>query len=81
MSVREVGRWKCDKCGRMIVAAGPVTLQFRGVGAFTGPCPWDCGAWVNRGFRSIKPGQVLAYRADDWDQRAVPCEGAEPGAV
>jgi hypothetical protein len=70
---REVGRWSCEKCGRTIVAAGRTTAKFRGVGAFTGQCPWDCGAWVNRGFRSIKPGEVRAYRADEWDGR--PREG------
>jgi hypothetical protein len=55
----------------MIVAAGQTTAKFKGVGAFTGQCPWDCGAWVNRGFRSIKPGQVRAYRADEWDGRPL----------
>jgi hypothetical protein len=69
MADREVGRWSCEKCGRTIVAAGHMTAKFKGVGAFTGQCPWDCGAWVNRGFRSIKPGEVRAYRADEWDGR------------
>jgi hypothetical protein len=45
-------------------------MSFLGFGAFIGPCPWDCGAWINRGFRWIRPGQVSAYRADEWDQRA-----------
>ena len=48
-----------------------MTAKFKGVGAFTGQCPWDCGAWVNRGFRSIKPGEVRAYRADEWNGRAL----------
>lgn len=67
MAEQEVGRWVCDKCGKPLVAAGMRTPGFRGVGAFVGPCPWDCGAWINRGFRSIKPGQVRAYRAQEWD--------------
>jgi hypothetical protein len=66
---QEVGRWNCDKCGKTVVAAGRRVLSFLGIGAFVGPCPWDCGAWINRGFRSVKPGQVNAYRAEDWDQR------------
>jgi len=53
------------------VAAGTRTKACKGVGAFTGECPWACGAWVNRGFRSIKPGAVRAYRADQWDQRPL----------
>lgn len=70
MPDEEVGRWACETCGKMIVAAGPVTRSFRGIGAFVGPCPWDCGASINRGFRGIRPGQVKAYRADEWDSRA-----------
>jgi hypothetical protein len=70
LSDREVGRWKCDKCGKTIVAAGPRSSHFKGVGAFTGHCPWECGAWVNRGFRWIQPGAVRAYRSDEWDARA-----------
>lgn len=65
----EVGRWSCSKCGKSIVAAGTVTKAFRGIGAFVGPCPWDCGAQISRGFRWIRPGAVLAYRADEWDAR------------
>jgi hypothetical protein len=70
MSDQEVGRWKCGKCGGTIVAAGPRTTKFKDRGAFTGQCPWECGAWVNRGFRRINPGDVRAYRADEWDTRA-----------
>jgi len=72
MADQEVGRWACEKCGKTIVAAGPVARTFKGTGAFTGQCPWGCGAWVNRAFRSIRPGEVLAYRAEEWDQRALP---------
>jgi hypothetical protein len=68
---QEVGRWKCEKCGRNIVAAGLRTTGFKGTGAFMGHCPWECGAWINRAFRSIKPGEVRAYRADQWDQRPL----------
>jgi hypothetical protein len=71
MAEQEVGRWKCEKCGSTIVAVGKRTTTYKGVGAFTGECPWHCGAWVNRGFRSIKPGEVRAYRADEWDQRLL----------
>ena len=71
----EVGRWKCEKCGRSIVAVGHRTPLFKGVGAFTGPCPWECGAWVNRGFRLIKPGGVRAHRADEWDARDAAASG------
>jgi hypothetical protein len=71
MADKEVGRWRCDKCGSTIVAAGKVTATYKGVGAFSGTCPWECGAWINRGFRSVKPGAVRAYRADEWDQRSL----------
>lgn len=69
--VEEVGRWKCDKCGQTIVAAGHRSMKFKGTGAFSGRCPWDCGGWVNRGFRLIQSGEVQVYRADEWDQRAL----------
>jgi hypothetical protein len=69
MADREVGRFNCEKCGRPVVCAGTRTASFKGVGAYTGPCPWECGGWMNRGFRSIKPGQVRAFRADEWDAR------------
>lgn len=69
MAVQEVGRWNCEKCGKAVVAAGQYTKSFVGIGAFMGPCPWDCGAWINRGFRFIRPGQVRAFRAAEWDER------------
>ncbi len=68
----EVGRWLCVKCGRQIVAVGTRDRSFKGTGAFMGPCPWDCGAWITRAFRTVKPGQVRALRADEWDTRALP---------
>jgi hypothetical protein len=71
MANQEVGRWECGKCGKTIVAAGLRTPKFKGFGAYAGKCPWDCGACVNRSFRSIKPGEVQAYRADEWDQGAL----------
>jgi len=74
---QEIGRWVCQKCGNAIVAAGPRARSFRGIGAFIGPCPWDCGAWINRGFREIRPGQVRAYRAEEWDTRK-PADTAWP---
>lgn len=71
MSGQEVGRWLCEKCNRPVVAAGERSPFFPGVGSFSGPCPWDCGAWINRGFRKIRSGQVSAHRADEWDQRPL----------
>ena len=71
MADKEVGRWKCTKCGKPIVAAGRRVESFLGIGAFMGYCPWDCGAWINRGFRRIRPGEVKLYRADEWDQRLL----------
>jgi hypothetical protein len=71
MAPREVGRWPCEKCGKTVVAAGQRVESFPGIGAFMGACPWECGAWITRGFRSIRPGQVKAFRAQDWDQRAI----------
>ena len=69
MADQEVGRWACQRCGKTIVAAGQIVSSFHGIGAFMGSCPWDCGAWINRGFRGIQPGQVKAYRAPEWDAR------------
>jgi hypothetical protein len=71
VSDQEVGRWACEKCGNSVVAAGERVKAFPGVGAYIGPCPWGCGGWMNRGFRSIKPGQVKVYRAKEWDERPV----------
>jgi hypothetical protein len=71
MSNHEVGRWVCGKCGQAIVATGPRSTRFKGSGSFSGPCPWDCGAYINRSFRSIRPGDVNVCRADEWDRRAA----------
>lgn len=68
MADQEVGRWACEKCGRTVVAAGPRKAAFRGIGAYTGQCPWECGAWMNRGFRWVMPGRVRAYRGEEWDR-------------
>jgi len=54
-----------------VVAVGERTKAFKGTGAFIGPCPWGCGAWLSRAFRLIKPGQVKACRADEWDGRVA----------
>ncbi len=67
MSGTEVGRWACSKCGHLIVAAGNRSRDFHGIGAYIGECPWGCGAFINRGFRWIRPGAVRAYRSDEWD--------------
>jgi hypothetical protein len=67
----EVGRWACLKCGNAIVAVGPRDPRFKGTGAFIGTCPWDCGAWITRAFRMVKPGRVRACRAPEWDARAT----------
>lgn len=71
MTDQEVGRWKCDKCGQSIVAVGQRSSAYKGTGAFSGSCPWECGAWINRAFRLIKPGEVRAVRADEWDARPL----------
>jgi hypothetical protein len=69
LSEAEVGRWPCAKCGKTIVAAGRRSLAFKGIGAFMGPCPYECGAWVNRGFRFVRAGEVSVYRADEWAEK------------
>ena len=71
MADQEIGRWGCGKCGKVIVAMGQPSPKFKGTGGFAGPCPWDCGAYLNRSFRSIRPGEVRVCRADEWDQRHV----------
>lgn len=71
MPEQEVGRFACTKCGRRIVAVGPRTKGFKGLGAFMGPCPWECGAWISRGFRFVRPGQVRTFRAQEWDERPL----------
>lgn len=53
------------------MATGQRSPLFKGSGSFSGPCPWDCGAYINRSFRLIKPGAVRVCRADEWDQRAL----------
>jgi len=68
VAAEEVGRWSCEKCGESCVAVGTKSKTFKGTGAFIGPCPWGCGAWMNRAFRFIKPGAVTVYRSDEWDQ-------------
>ena len=68
MADEEVGRWSCAKCGQVVVAVGRRVLTFKGTGAFMGPCPWNCGAYINRAFRSIRPGGVRAIRSEEWDQ-------------
>ena len=75
MAYEEVGRWTCSKCGRDIVAAGQRTLAYKGIGSLSAPCPWDCGAWINRGFRSIRSDAVRYFRAHEWDERARAGEG------
>jgi hypothetical protein len=61
----ELGRWRCVKCGGDIVAVGVGAPRFLGVGAYQGPCPWNCGAWITRGFRKVKPGAVRVVRASE----------------
>ena len=69
---KEVGRWACGKCGKMVVAAGRPSPKFLGSGAFAGHCPWECGAWINRSFRHIRSGEVRIFRSAEWDDRALP---------
>jgi hypothetical protein len=75
MPDQEVGRWACQRCGKTIVAAGEIVKSFHGIGAFMGHCPWDCGAWITRGFRGIQPGHVRAYRGEEWDAKAPAAPG------
>ncbi len=67
MSRSEVGRWKCERCGNEIVAAGPRASASSGIGSYiggySGACPWECGAWINRSFRLVRTGQVTVCRA------------------
>jgi hypothetical protein len=59
---QEVGRWACEKCGRICIAMGPRKANFPGTGAFVGPCPWGCGVQIRRGFRFVKSGTVSVVR-------------------
>ena len=68
----EVGRWRCERCGRTIVAAGHRSEAFHGIGAFIGDCPWACGAVVRLGFRGVRPGAVCVRRSDEWDAANAP---------
>ena len=72
MRNQELARWKCEKCGNEIVAAAPPPGSFRGNGGYSGPCPFECGAWINRVFRLARPGQVAVHRARDWDAAPSP---------
>jgi hypothetical protein len=74
----EVGRWTCDKCGNEIVAVGPRAGAFRGHGSYMGPCPFECGAWINRGFRLVRPGSISVYRASDWDPERAAQASVQP---
>ncbi len=73
MADAEVGRWQCQKCGKTCVAAGVRVGSFRRNGAFVGPCPWECGAWISRGFRSV-PGVVSVYTSAQWHRFAAAAE-------
>lgn len=70
MGVREIGRWTCDKCGGTCVAAGTRVGSCLRNGAFEGHCPWACGAWLRRGFRSV-PGAVSVYTSEEWHEFAA----------
>lgn len=72
MPDEEVGRWKCIKCGQEIVAVGQRAKEFKGIGAYQGPCPWGCGTWITRGFRQVKPGGVRVVRANEWPEAVAP---------
>jgi hypothetical protein len=72
----EVGRWGCLKCGQDIVASAPRAASFAGRGAYVGPCPWGCGAWIQRGFRGARPGTVTTWRSDEWPRLSAEATGA-----
>lgn len=55
----------------MLVAAGEREPRFPGVAAICALCPYDCGAYVNRSFRHVRPGRVRAVRAAEWAGRTV----------
>jgi len=65
--VEQIGRWACSRCGRTCVAAGRRASLFRGIAAYTGPCPWGCGACVGHAFRFVRPRAVAVYTSDDWN--------------
>ena len=71
MQVREVDRWRCEKCGRVCVAAGRKDRRLTRIGIVAGAaCPWECGLRINRGFRFVKSTDVTLYTVDAWDQVA-----------
>jgi hypothetical protein len=80
MAVHEIGRWPCDKCGNICVAAGTRIGSFLKNGAFVGACPWACGAWIRRGFRSV-PGAVRVYTSEQWHQFAVARQASRMAAA
>lgn len=76
MSVQEVGRWVCEKCGETCVAAGPKDRRIR-IGIVGGaPCPWECGLRSNRGFRHVNATYVTLYTLEAWQQRHFNPAGA-----
>jgi hypothetical protein len=69
MEVHEVGRWRCDKCGKTCVAAGPKDRRIARIGIVVGAaCPWECGLRINRGFRFVKSTEVTLYTVEAWDR-------------
>ena len=68
MQVQEVGRWRCEKCGKTCVAAGRKDRRIARIGMVVGAsCPWECGLRINRGFRFVHSWDVTLYTADAWD--------------
>lgn len=69
MQVSEVGRWRCEKCGRVCVAAGRKDRRLTRIGIVAGAaCPWECGLRINRGFRFVKSTDVTLYTVEAWDR-------------
>ena len=82
MQVREVGRWRCEKCGKTCVAAGRKDRRLTRVGIVVGAaCPWECGLRINRGFRFVKSTDVTLFTIEAWDRLAFDGTASIPGTL
>jgi hypothetical protein len=70
INIEEIARWPCEKCGQTCIAAGKRDLSFP-TGAFMGPCPSGCGAWINRGFRFVRPLTLRVFGSEEWNKLSV----------
>jgi hypothetical protein len=82
MQVREVGRWRCEKCGKTCVAAGRKDRRLTRVGIVVGAaCPWECGLRINRGFRFVKSTDVTLFTIEAWDRLAFDGTASIPETI